>query len=78
MNTSIRILLLAGLATTSLRAEGPFRNRDNKSDRDSAEGTYPVPYQLPTVAEVTEAIARIRTYHYVPKDGGPTSYREHL
>ncbi len=47
----------------SLRAEGPFRNRDNKNaERDSAEGTYPVPYQLPTVPEVTESLARIRNY----------------
>jgi len=78
MNTSLSLLLFATLATAFVHAEGPFRNRDNKRDRDTAEGTYPVPYQLPTVGEVPEAIARIRTYHYVPKDGGPTSYREQL
>ena len=66
MNTSIRTLLFsvsafAALATTAL-AEGPYRNRDNKNAKDSAEGTYPVPYQLPTVAEVTEVLGRIRGY----------------
>lgn len=51
------------LAATPLRAEGPFRNRDNKNAaKDSAEGTYPIPYQLPTVVEVTESLARIRNY----------------
>ncbi len=51
------------IATMSLRAEGPYRNRDNKNAaKDSAEGTYPVPYQLPTVAEVTESLARVRDY----------------
>ncbi len=63
MKTSLRILLLAAFAVASVRAEGPFRNRDNKNaERDSAEGTYPIPYQQPTVAEVTEALARIRDY----------------
>src|SRR6516225_4940246 len=54
---------LALFVAASLRAEGPFRNRDNKNaEKDSAEGTYPIPYQQPTVAEVTEALARIRNY----------------
>ena len=51
-----RRLKLAGLAyytaslvlfTGSLQAEGPFRNRDNPSAKDSAEGTYPAPCQRP-------------------------------
>lgn len=55
--------LAVAVATMSLRAEGPYRNRDNKNAaKDSAEGTYPVPYQLPTVAEVTESLARVRDY----------------
>src|ERR1035437_4668004 len=62
----IQLSALAGLvltlAATPLRGEGQFRNRDNKSPNDSAEGTYPVPYQLPTVAEITEALGRIRAY----------------
>ena len=62
-----RLSALAGLAfafvaTTSF-AEGPFRNRDNKNaEKDSGEGTYPVPYQQPTVAEVTASLARVRDY----------------
>ena len=64
MKTQSCILIALSLAAGSapLRADGPFRNRDNKSAKDSAEGTYPVPYQLPTVAEVTEALARVRNY----------------
>lgn len=55
-------LAFAFAATTAL-ADGPFRNRDNKNaEKDSAEGTYPVPYQQPTVAEVTASLARVRDY----------------
>ncbi len=54
--------MLAG-ATTALRAEGPFRNRDNKNAAtDLAEGTYPIPYQMPTAAEITEVLHRVRAY----------------
>ena len=64
MKTTIKLLFVAaGLAVVAARAEGPFRNRDNKNAaKDSAEGTYPVPYQLPTVAEVTESLTRVRDY----------------
>lgn len=48
---------------SSLNAQGSFRNRDNKSAAtDLAEGTYPVPYQMPTVEEITTAIGRVRDY----------------
>lgn len=51
------------LTAPALLAEGPFRNRDNKNAAtDPAEGTYPIPYQLPTVAEITGTLGRIRTY----------------
>jgi len=50
--------LLLGAA----HAEGPFRNRDNKSATDVSEGTYPVPYQMPTTAEITEQLNRVRGY----------------
>ena len=62
MKISLRLVLIIAFAAASAFADGPFRNRDNKSASDSAEGTYPIPYQLPTVAEVTEAIGRIRGY----------------
>lgn len=56
-------ILAAFLAVaTTASAEGPYRNRDNKNLKDSGEGTYPVPYQQPTVAEVTEVLGRIRGY----------------
>lgn len=56
------------LSLSALHADGPYRNRDNPDPGDAGEPTYPVPYQLPTVAEVTEAIGRIRDYldHVVP------------
>jgi rhamnogalacturonyl hydrolase YesR len=43
-------------------AEGPYRNRDNKDAKDLSEGTYPIPYQKPTVAEITEVLERVRGY----------------
>ncbi len=58
-----RCVLIAALVVTSAFAEGPYRNRDNKNAaKDSAEGTYPIPYQQPTVEEVTASLARIRDY----------------
>ena len=50
------------LAATTVSAEGPFRNRDNKDPEDAGEGTYPVPYQLPKVEEVNEVLGRVRAY----------------
>ena len=43
-----------------LRAEGPFRNRDNPDLHDEAEGTYPIPYQLPKPEEIKAVLERIR------------------
>jgi unsaturated rhamnogalacturonyl hydrolase len=43
-------------------AEGPYRNRDNKNANDLSEGTYPIPYQMPTVPEITEVLERVRGY----------------
>jgi len=40
----------------------PFRIAKPDRRERFGEGTYPVPYQLPTVAEVTEALARVRDY----------------
>ena len=50
------------LAVAPLQAEGPFRNRDNKDPNDAGEPTYPVPYQMPTVAEITETLGRVRGF----------------
>ena len=44
------------------RPDGPYRNRDNPNADDPGEGTYPIPYQLPTAAEIAQALGRIRGY----------------
>jgi unsaturated rhamnogalacturonyl hydrolase len=64
VNTFHRIATLSilALSMTSAHADGPYRNRDNTNLKDVGEGTYPIPYQLPTVAELTDALHRIRGY----------------
>jgi rhamnogalacturonyl hydrolase YesR len=52
------VILLLGLVVPA-PAEGPFRNRDNKDPKDLAEGTYPIPYQKPTVEEIGEVLRRV-------------------
>jgi unsaturated rhamnogalacturonyl hydrolase len=59
--------LLAALACLAVlaapaRADGPYRNTDNKDQADLGEGTYPIPYKKPVASEVTEALHRIRAY----------------
>ena len=54
--------LALGLAASLAFAEGPYRNRDNPDAKDLMEGTYPVPYQKPTVAEITADLVRVRTF----------------
>lgn len=56
------LLIAAALMLPAAQAEGPYRNRDNKTPNDAGEGTYPIPYHLPTVAEITETLARVRDY----------------
>lgn len=58
----ITLLFIALCLAVTSRAEGPYRNRDNKNLNDEGEGTYPIPYQLPTVAEITEQLQRIHGY----------------
>lgn len=63
MNLPSRLLATAAtfaLLLGNAHAEGPYRNPDNKSLTDPAEGTYPVPYKKPVVAEITAALHRIR------------------
>ncbi len=62
---TVRALTLAGLglfAASLAAGEGPYRSRDSKDPKDLSEGTYPVPYQKPTVAELTELLGRVRAY----------------
>ena len=58
--TAVALSLVLGAAPLS--AEGPYRNRDNKDPKDLSEGTYPIPYQKPTVAEITEVLQRVHAY----------------
>jgi rhamnogalacturonyl hydrolase YesR len=58
---------LAALAATAVlatpaHADGPYRNPDNKSKADPAEGTYPVPYKKPVAAEIAASLHRIRAF----------------
>jgi len=57
----VRVLAVA-LLVAPVFADGPFHNRDNKNPNDSGEPAYPVPYQLPTVAEITEQLGRVRGF----------------
>lgn len=53
------LLAALGLFSLPLLADGPFRNRDNPDPHDEAEGTYPIPYQLPKPEEITTVLARV-------------------
>ncbi|HXK08298.1 MAG TPA: glycoside hydrolase family 88 protein [Vicinamibacteria bacterium] len=46
----------------ALPADGPYRSRDSRDPNDLSEGTYPIPYQKPTVPEITEVLERILGY----------------
>ena len=54
--------VLALMAAPPVASEGTFRNRDNKDANDPGEGSYPIPYQRPTVAEIGELLQRVRGY----------------
>jgi rhamnogalacturonyl hydrolase YesR len=59
--------LLATLAAVAClaapaHADGTHRNTDNKNRNDAGEGTYPVPYKKPVVAEIAASLQRIRGY----------------
>jgi unsaturated rhamnogalacturonyl hydrolase len=43
-------------------AEGPYRNRDNPNPNDAGEGTYQIPYQLPTKEEILQSLQRVRDF----------------
>jgi unsaturated rhamnogalacturonyl hydrolase len=58
--SSLAIFLCCVLA--NVHAQGPYRNPDNKNPIDPGEGTYPVPYKKPVVAEIAAQLERIRGY----------------
>ncbi|TFW31040.1 hypothetical protein E4O92_15070 [Massilia horti] len=53
---------ILALSVNAAYAEGPYRNPDNKNPNDVGEGTYPIPYKMPVVAEITQSLQRIRGY----------------
>ncbi len=55
-------MFLAAATACLCRADGPYRNRDNPDPSDPAEGTYPSPYQKPTVEEITADLVRVRGF----------------
>jgi unsaturated rhamnogalacturonyl hydrolase len=62
---SQRVLALAAvlaMAAPPALAEGQYRNRDNANPRDLSEGSYPIPYQKPSVAEIRDVLDRVRAY----------------
>lgn len=62
LGTAVAVVLLLCIGAPPLNAEGPYRNRDNPNPDDPGDGTYPVPYQLPTVEEITSTLERVRDY----------------
>jgi unsaturated rhamnogalacturonyl hydrolase len=52
----------AGSASAALEATGPYKNRDNPNPKDNGEGSYSIPYHLPTTAEITEVLTRVHGY----------------
>ena len=59
---SLAALLGCSLACAPAFADGSYRNPDNKDLQDRGEGTYPVPYKKPVVAEVTAQLKAIRAF----------------
>ncbi len=56
------LLSLGTAAQAAFEATGPFKNRDNTNPRDDGEGSYGIPYQLPTTAEITEVLTRVHGF----------------
>jgi len=51
----------ASIASTAVTAtaEGSYRNPDNPDPKDPSEGTYPIPYHLPTTVEISADLERV-------------------
>ena len=56
------LLAVLALPSGAAKAEGPYRNPDNKNLNDAGEGSYLAPYKMPVVAEITASLERIRGY----------------
>jgi len=58
----VAALLGCALVSSSALAEGQYRNTDNTNLGDAGEGSYPIPYKKPVVAEVTAQLQAIRAF----------------
>jgi rhamnogalacturonyl hydrolase YesR len=60
-STSVVFAVLL-LTVPAQGAQGSYRNRDNRDPNDPGDGSYSVPYQLPTHAEISQDLDRIRAF----------------
>ena len=58
----VAALLGCALVASPALAQGQYRNTDNTNLGDAGEGTYPIPYKKPVVAEVTAQLQAIRAF----------------
>ena len=58
----VAALLGCALVASPTLAQGQYRNTDNTNLGDAGEGTYPIPYKKPVVAEVTAQLQAIRAF----------------
>lgn len=58
----VAALLGCALVASPTLAQGQYRNTDNTNLGDAGEGSYPIPYKKPVVAEVTAQLQAIRAF----------------
>ena len=58
----VAALLGCALVSSPALAQGQYRNTDNTNLGDAGEGSYPIPYKKPVVAEVTAQLQAIRAF----------------
>lgn len=58
----VAALLGCALVSSPTLAQGQYRNTDNTNLGDAGEGSYPIPYKKPVVAEVTAQLQAIRAF----------------
>jgi unsaturated rhamnogalacturonyl hydrolase len=58
----VAALLGCALVASPALGQGQYRNTDNTNLGDAGEGTYPIPYKKPVVAEVTAQLQAIRAF----------------
>lgn len=58
----VAALLGCALVSSPALSQGQYRNTDNTNLGDAGEGSYPIPYKKPVVAEVTAQLQAIRAF----------------